>query len=151
MLPNTYDVPAYKFALVKFDDDILEKNMDVNYCANYVVNNHNDCHFIPFESFDGLTIEELKTLFRQNHNNFYFVCYSSFGYEESNGAKVFKNTILFSLLNTGCRESQTIDEIIRNYMLGTYLNQNAQTQRVFRCFLERYCYRSQDEVSKIIR
>lgn len=151
MLPNTYDVPAYKFALVKFDDDILRGCDDWNAVSDFMVDNPSRCHIIPFENFDGLTAKELKSLFCQEHNNFYFVGYNSMSYIRISGKRENYNSVLFSLLVLNLDEDVRIDESIKNYMINSYKTYDAQTQRLFRCFLERYCYRSQDEVSEMIR
>lgn len=150
MRDNTYDIPAYKFALVKFDYDILGEYKDWNTLRNYLNNNPTLYHFIPFENFDGLTVEELKQLFCQRHNNFYFICYSSLSYIGRYGMEA-KNDVIFSLLLWKLDNMELrIDEIIKNHMINNYKTYNAEAQRVFRCFLERYCYRSQDEVTNEI-
>lgn len=150
MRDNTYDIPAYKFALVKFEYDILGECKDRNTVKNYVVNNPSLCYCIPFENFDGSTVEELKPVFCQRHNNFYFVCYNSFSYTTRMGGMVNQYNILFSLLLLDLGMEERIDEVIKNYMINNYKICNAEAQRVFRCFLERYCYRSQDEVTNEI-
>lgn len=150
MRNNTYDIPAYKFALVKFDYDILGEYKDWNTFRNYMNNNPTLYHFIPFENFDGLTVEELKKLFCQDHNNFYFVCYNSLSYIGMHGMEAKSNAIFSLLLWKLDNMESRIDEIIKNYMINNYKTCNAEEQRVFRCFLERYCYRSQDEVTNEI-
>lgn len=149
MRDNTYDIPAYKFALVKFNYDILGECKDWNTVTNYVFNNPSLCSFIPFENFDGLTVEELKPLFCQGHNNFYFGCYTSLSYPRGRDT-VNQHSILFSLLLLNLGMEERIDEVIKNHMINNYKTCNAEEQRVFRCFLERYCYRSQDEVTNEI-
>lgn len=149
MRDNTYDIPAYKFALVKFDFDILRECKDCNAVKKYIYNNPNLCYFIPFENFDGLTVEELKSLFCQHHNNFYFVCYTSLSYSRGSGT-VNEYKFSFGLLLLDLDIGVRIDEEIKNFMINNLKTRNAEVQRVFGCFLERYCYRSQDEVTNEI-
>jgi len=152
MLPNTFDVPAYKFALVKFDGDILSKcNNNYEFLSKFIIDNPSLCHFISFENFDGLTVEELIKLFCQEHSNFYFIGYTSLSYDIGNGNKATCNNILLNLALLDLGNDVRIDEFIKNYMIGNYKAYNEQVQRIFRCFLERYCYRNQEEVSEIIR
>ncbi len=58
MLPDSYNVPAYKFALVKFDSDVLSYYCDEwQFLESYMTRNSSSCHFVPFENVDGLTVE----------------------------------------------------------------------------------------------
>ena len=60
MKENTYDVPAYKFFIVKIHDGKREHS--VNEYTYSLQNNPNCILRIPFEDVDGLTIHEVKGL-----------------------------------------------------------------------------------------
>lgn len=60
MKENTYDVPAYKFFIIKINDGKKEHS-PVEY-THILYNNPNKSLRIPFEDIDGLTIQEVKDL-----------------------------------------------------------------------------------------
>ncbi len=146
MKNNTFDIPAYKFALVKFDEDISKDK----YTTDFMINNPDKIHIIPFENVDGLTAKDIKLLFHQEHNYFLFICYISFDYKNKFGIEYrFQNFILPILLDIP--DEIRIDTFIRDHMQKWYNNTTEDFQKIFGCFLERYCYQDQTEVLKRIK
>ncbi|MDE5540079.1 MAG: hypothetical protein K2J20_06295, partial [Bacilli bacterium] len=78
MKPSTFDVPAYRFALLKFDEEYTGDMTDFESYDNWARKKINDdkVDFIPWENFDGLTIKEVTQLLGQMHPNLFFVGYT---------------------------------------------------------------------------
>jgi len=155
MKDYTFDIPAYKFALLKFNDDFLANAHNVDECVDYLLLDINRATFLPFEKFDGLTFDELKSLFNQKHYNFLMVCYNYFEYVDIFGEKGRNWSLFHPVFIDGGHinviGSKRIDEFIRDFMLENYEKVNTTARRVFTCFLERYCFEDKKETLMRLR
>lgn len=157
MRENTFDVPAYKFFVVKIDDDRDFHELD-DY--EFLLNNNllNNIKFIPFENIDGLEVEIVKRILKTKEifllgaivckkiktatyfdkqketNDFYD--YKAVYFDESQLDKNYK---------------KTVDKLWEEYMERNYLTSDDYTKRMYRCFFERYQDGSYEKTKERIR
>ena len=67
MKENTFDVPAYKFFVLKTNDNRRTHNIDYyNSLISMSTPTPSDITLIPFENVDGLEIAEIRDLIGTN-------------------------------------------------------------------------------------
>lgn len=149
MKPNTYDVPAYRFALVKFKNDMLRYTTDIKEICNALRMNSNDFFLIPFEQVDGLTGNEVKDLLNQNYSTVMLICYNYCSNENESPKQLYINIILTVgpiLLD----DAKPIDKQFEEVMIANY-DKSLNYSKAIRCFLERYQYSNREDVDLALR
>lgn len=146
MRENTFDVPAYKFFTVKINDGrSFHTFTDYKTVLNKNNIKKNDILLIPFESIDGLKVEEVrellgtKELFLLGTTYYKAANFIERSEKISQPATVcnFKGVYFEdTFLNENCKK--TIDKLYEEHMEEAYLTSNENTKRMYRCFFERY-------------
>lgn len=138
MKENTFDVPAYKFFVLKIDDGIKIHSVDdykpfiyARPIDNYVT--------IPFDDVDGLEVEEIRDLIRTDD----IVIFGAISYKLDRGdiPKIYMayiNALYFDKEYLDDKSDMTIDKIVEKFMEERYKTSDDRTKRVYRCFFERY-------------
>lgn len=144
MKPNTFDVPAYKFGLIFLDDTI-----------------------IPWENVDGLCIEEILKILGKQGQAFSFICYvleweekipliTNYFFVKRQKISITQHinrlyTLQFpSDISTNI-SSQPIDKVIEEDCMTRYMNLDKTSQKIFKCFFERYQDENHEATLKRIR
>lgn len=152
MKRETYDLPAYKFAIIASrkrtyatTDEEYTKELDSAI-------QRGNCIIVPWENVDGLTIREVLTVL--NKKGFIFACYAD--WEDRYEIPFKHNFQMFYLLTITPKFAQEksdepVDKVIENQMLANYTNANDTVKKVCRCFFERYQDRSHQETVDRIR
>lgn len=145
MKENTFDVPAFKFFLIKVNDN---KALHTRKEYENSLNNRN-FYMIPFENIDGLRVEEacdllgindfllIGTMYYKSSNNFLYSVANTLKYSEDMGICSFRGIYLDEcFLKT--RLKKRIDKIFEELMERDYMISDEYTKRIYRCFFERY-------------
>ena len=156
MYKDTYNVPAYNFALIR------SGNYDLTSVNNDVVD-FNKMDVFSFDDLDGLTVKEIEILL--GLDNLKFVC--CYGVDElkfaldhilscnRNGYNYRHSFFIvkYILDLKGLEVSdKRIDEIIEERLMNAYPSANEEEKRVFNCFFERYQDKTyQDTVNRTYR
>lgn len=147
MKNNTYDIPAYKYGLAIPNEEIEYKNENV-YQREYKARVYgNKAFIVPFEHFDGLTVEQTLNLTRRK--GIYFICYSEYDNSSTGQKDVFLHwEFLFLPSYAEKFKYRRLDKIIEFELSKVICNETSSviSRRVARCFLERYMYDSYEEV-----
>lgn len=146
MQNDSYDIPGFKFGLAipKERIDFFDNDSYMTYFSFKL--NHNRVFFVPFENFDGLTVEEtLKTI---RGDGITFACYSEYDNPSTKAKDIYVHynlTFLPSYLNA--LAFRRLDKLIE-LELGNILKKEDSSytnKRVAKCFLQRYMYGSFEE------
>ncbi len=145
MKENTYDVPAYKFFIIKINDGKKEHSPDEY--THILYNNPNRSLRIPFEDIDGLTIQEVKDLLHISD----IVLLGCNAYED-HGA--FQHSVLnifyVDFKDDNLKEDDTIDKIFECLMEKNYMQVDDTSKRTMRCYFERYQDKSYEKTRQRI-
>ena len=139
MKENTFDVPAYKFFVLKINDGLSSHN--VSYYNFYLSKtNPRDINLIPFENVDGLEISEIRDLIGTNEvfvfGSLYYERWNNSNNHIDNIANI--KPIYLSKEYLDNRKDKTIDKVCEEYMEDHYVDSSDSTRRMYRCFFERY-------------
>ena len=146
MKENTYDVPAYKFFIVKINDGKREHS--VNEYTYLLQNNPKPCLPIPFEDVDGLTINEVKEFIHIN-DTVLLGCISykdEYGILRSNRA----TAIFVDFKDDNMKDEDTIDKVFEWQIEKYYMEVDDTAKRMFRCYFERYQDKSYEKTRQRI-
>lgn len=145
MKENTYDVPAYKFFIIKINDGKKEHSPDEY--THILYNNPNRSLRIPFEDIDGLTIQEVKDLLHISD----IVLLGCNAYEDHG---VFQHSVLnifyVDFKDDNLKEDDTIDKIFECLMKKNYMQVDDTSKRTMRCYFERYQDKSYEKTRQRI-
>lgn len=141
----SFDVPAYKFGILKLNDpyrETIERNGDdssiVYECIEEAIGFAAD--FIPFESVDGLTVEEVKNALALN-GPIIFICYNYFtifnNREKSEWLKPI-DVLVLDKKTVNANLSMQIDQVIEKAFEKSYAKSSEDEKKVMKCFFERY-------------
>lgn len=151
MKPDTYDIPAYKFAILVSKENIYSKNAR-DYFA-YLVSqvNYNNVNTIPWENFDGLNVRDVLELTEQEH-----ICLSCYvGWQASDICTCYntniRNTLLLDSSFLTAHIDEPIDKVVESAMMQKYNLSNSDTKIVYKCFFERYQDKSHEETLQRIQ
>ncbi len=156
MKPDTFNVPAYKFALVRIGNGRIPKNMNSkdrlktlekeldSFEGTFVLNG---LQLLPFEDVDGLTYEEVFDILNTDYNEIIFICYYG-------GISAVPNSRkrIFSLFISGDDDNKTkpFDKIIEKIFEEKYINGSVLERQAIRCFFERYQDKThQDTIARV--
>lgn len=146
MKENTYDVPAYKFFIVKINDGKKEHSPDEY--THILYNNPNRIIRIPFEDVDGLTIQEVKDLLHRSD----IVLLSCISYEGEPG--ILQHSVLnifyVDFKDDNLKEDDTIDKVFERLMEKNYMQVDDTAKRVMQCYFERYQDKSYEKTKQRI-
>ena len=146
MKENTYDVPAYKFFIVKIHDGKREHS--VNEYTYSLQNNPNCILRIPFEDVDGLTIHEVKGLLDTSD----IALLGCIAYAV--GTIVFQcsltNVFYVDFKDVNIKEDDTIDKVFERLMEKNYTGADDTANRMMRCYFERYQSKSYEKTRQRI-
>ena len=146
MKENTYDVPAYKFFIVKINDGKKEHSPDEY--THILYNNPNRSLRIPFEDIDGLTIQEVKDLLHRSD----IVLLSCISYEGESG--ILQHSVLnifyVDFKDDNLKEDDTIDKVFECLMEKNYMQVDDTAKRVMQCYFERYQDKSYEKTKQRI-
>ena len=138
MKQETYDIPAYKFALIIPRGSIYAT--DERY-GKELKNYAKDGEIVtaPWENFDGLTVGEV--LNSLNQKGFAFICYTI--WKDKNGIPTSHNVSapLFSIFTPDFAQTvinEPLDKLLENHLETIYPNANDIVKKICRCFFERY-------------
>lgn len=134
MKDNSFNIPAYKFAIIKFKDDYGINYTDSKEIRQKIKENR-IYTLVPFEDIDGLEFDELKGLGKNNH--FALICYTSWNYTYINDSSFIVQNIN-NILTFNLYEGERIDKKLEEKMLEHYENASEEVKKYIRCFLERY-------------
>ncbi len=146
MKENTYDVPAYKFFIVKIVDGKREHSK--NEYTYLLQNNPNQCFLIPFEDVDGLTIHEVKGLLHTSDTSL-FGC-TAYKNEYGMFQSSAEIAIYVDFKDVNIKEDDTIDKAFEWQIEKIYMEENEQTKRMLRCYFERYQDKSYEKTRQRI-
>ena len=159
MRENTFDIPAYKFFVMKIIDG--RSSHDINY-YNFLIENNfaHNVVLIPFENVDGLEVKEVKKLvgtkeivivggMYYNDANDIIHCDDKEGISSMNICNF--NVIYFDKKFLNRNYNKSIDKICEKYMEKKYEKSNSYSKRMYRCFFERYQDGSYEETKKRIK
>lgn len=142
MKPDTFDIPAYKFGLLKLNGDALKKGKITESALNNAINagiRFKQLNLIPFEDVDGLLTSEVRSLLKIEGPLIlvYYIGYKSYTIQES-GVKFIGTTVLddnFIERYPG----KTIDELFEIAFENNYRNLTDENlKKAANCFFERY-------------
>lgn len=153
MQNDSYDIPGFKFGLAIPKEEIVFFDDD-SYMTDFLFKlNHNRVFFVPFENFDGLTVEEtLKTI---RGDGITFACYSEYDNPSTKAKDIYVHynlTFLPSFLkDLGLRRLDKLIELELGNILKNKYSPYTST-RIAMCFLQRYMYGSFEETrAKIMK
>ncbi len=149
MQDNTYDVPSYKFGFI-LPNHPIEFEDDANYRREFdEVFRIGSFFIVPFESFDGLTVEEMLKAIRSH--GIQFTCYSEYFNPviHSNVITLYYTLLLQPSFLRKIRYER-IDEVVESELLNEYTKNNFQHRKVVECYLERYMCGSYKETDNKI-
>ncbi len=151
MKENTFDVPAYKFFAFKIDDRLRYHTKEEYKLLFH--NNDNNIIFIPFENIDGLKVEEVQSLLSTSEIVLGGGLYYHFNYDA--GRNPYQLNIEFWIYFTpdylNEHREKTIDKLLEEAMERSYMSEDENNKRIFRCFFERYQDGSYRKTKKRIR
>ena len=141
MKENTFDVPAYKFFVLKTNDSRRTHNIDYyNSLISMSTPTPSDITLIPFENVDGLEISEIRDLIGTNEvfvfGSLYYERWNNSNNHIDNIANI--KPIYLSKEYLDNRKDKTIDKVCEEYMEDHYVDSSDSTRRMYRCFFERY-------------
>lgn len=153
---DTFNVPAYKFALVRIGNGKVPKNMERedrlrllereldSFEGTFVLNG---IQLLPFEDVDGLTYNEVFDILNTDYNEMIFICYYG-------GISAVPNSRkrIFSLYI--CEDEENInkplDKLIEKLLEEKYINSSVLEKQAIRCFFERYQDKThQDTIARV--
>ncbi len=152
MQDNTYDVPSYKFGFM-LPNHPIEIEDDADYIDNLMELKNDSFFVVPFETFDGLTVEEMLKAIRSH--GIQFICYSEYFNPVTRSNVITPYYTLF--LRPSYLKNEVlyrrIDKVIELKLLNEYKNMSFQRRKVVECYLERYMCGShketQDKIFKL--
>lgn len=152
MKENTFDVPAYKFFVLKIADGIREHNYNHYHSFTSTGTHYSPVTFIPFENVDGLEVDELRRLIGTNEVFILGATYCELNSTMGPISK-FGNTIeiYFGKDFLDHKKNMTIDAICAEAMEEKYVTRNDREKRMYRCFFERYQDKSYKKTKERIR
>lgn len=135
MKENTFDIPAYKFFVMKINDGRAAHSL-VSY-NDYIkdLDKFSDLIKIPFENIDGLTIAEVRDLL--NQTDLLLACATTYQIDKDWQRFDIIKTIYIDLDYDDIKK-ETIDKAIEKWMMLFYNENDEITRKVYRCFFERY-------------
>ena len=142
MKENTFDVPAYKFLVLKIDDG--KKSHTYNEYREYLQSYINYKIYIPFENIDGLEVKEVRDLLNTRE----IMIVTAINYNNNIG---IVNLYYLPEEFLDDKEMERIDKIIEENMSEDYINYDDFHKKMARCFFERYQDRSYKKTKKRIR
>ena len=146
MKENTYDVPAYKFFIVKINDG--KRKHSANEYTYLLQNNPNCILRIPFEDVDGLTIHKVKGLLHTSDTSLFdCIAYKNeYGMFQSSAAIA----IYVDFKDVNIKEDDTIDKVFERQMEKNYTGADDTANRMMRCYFERYQDKSYEKTRQRI-
>lgn len=149
MKPDTFDIPAYKFGIVKIDYAMSYEEHQLEDYQHELLQGR--CTIIPFENIDGLTVEEVKSMLKIKEAH--FAAYTSYETGQGNNDIRYINIILRMHAKAPLLEEYAdtpIDYIVEKMFEECYGQLNSIQKRVCNCFFERYRDKShQDTIERI--
>lgn len=156
MYKDSYDIPAYKFALIRSKSSELE-TIESN------INDFKNTRVFSFDDLDGLTIREIDKMIYLN--DLKFICYYSvdelkfslnqiLNWSKSNlNYHYLFSTIKYVLdLNDLEASDKRIDEVIEEKLMAAYPSASFEEKKIFNCFFERYQDRThEDTVQRVYK
>ena len=136
MRENTFDVPAYKFFILKINDGL--KMHSYSYYQSLISRGFQGKHtLIPFENIDGLEVGEMRNLIKISEILILGATY----YEEcTNNCYIHNlaniNTLYFSSECLDDKKNLTIDKICEERMEQEYLRSDDYTKKCIDAFLK---------------
>ncbi len=157
----TFDIPAYKFAILKVTGsyknqiDLYSHNLEkVEKITNQAIEN-NFVELIPFEYVDGLTVEETQQVLKLTSPilTCCYVEYSSITAGDDTKQRIINilHTLVLSKEETGNNPTTKIDELIEKSWEKIYSVVNDKAKRIIRCFFERYQDASHQETVERVK
>ena len=135
MKKQSYDVPAYRFGIVKINGSQKGQSHSVLDYQNALASA--DCIIIPFENIDGLTMSEIQQFIRLKEVHFIAYQYYEAVPMEKYEYNIIAQAYLDEQMLNG--EPQTpIDQAIERTLEENYNKFDSQGKRVCHCFFERY-------------
>ncbi len=142
MKPNNYDIPGYKFFLVKpvrkytAEEDTIKRFSSICEVLEQD-NSYNSYRLIPFEEVDGLTISDLDSIVG---GKIFIACYVSI---PSLNESFYHSAILYRVFSDTdfgrkVKETTVIDEYVTQKIQEKYDSASNLERRVYDCFLTRY-------------
>ncbi len=147
MKENTFDVPAYKFLVVKIGDG--KKSHTYDEYQEYI-RTYNVCIYFPFENIDGLEVEEVRHLL--GTKEIMIVAATSYNNDNYDDINIDINTVYYlpeNFLND--KNMERIDKVIEENMSENYMSYPDFQKKIVRCFFERYLDGSYRKTKKRIR
>lgn len=143
MKPESFDIPAYRFGIVKIDSSRDESYKLKDYQQALLTGR---VIIIPFENVDGLTIEEIKKFLRIKE--IYLIAYSY--YEWPVQEQVKRNyDVIMQVYADEPRIEKTpdtpVDQVFAEILEENYNKLDKRQKRVCHCFFERYQDKSHTE------
>lgn len=147
MRENTFDVPAYKFFVLKPHDNIRIRGIDA-YNDFFHQRSFFPATPIPFEDIDGLEVDEVRDVLGTDE-----ICvFSAVCWKDDSTLHLWGiNPLYFSKKCLDSNKDMTIDALCEQAMADLYMASNDKTQRIYRCFFERYQYKSYEKTKEKIR
>ena len=144
MRENTFDVPAYKFFVMKINDGRISHTID-DY--KFLIDNgfSNNIMLIPFENIDGLEVQLVRGLLKTKDlfllgTMYYKPINFIKNYDEINQPVNICDirAVYFdkSDLDKNCQK--TVDKLWEEHMEEKYSSSDDYTKKMYRCFFERY-------------
>lgn len=151
MKPETFDIPAYQFAILNIGSTLLdETEMITPEMVECTVNYTNKCGYtksIPFEYVDGLTIGEVRN-YTDIKGPIILMCYVGHEGFNRNGSYITGLQCVYLDNNyTSKNIEKPIDQAFEEVFEQHYMHQgtNPITKKVARCFFERYQDKSHEQ------
>lgn len=137
MKNDTYDVPAYRFGIIKIDWAMPGEEYQIKDYQQAL--SQRRCTVIPFENIDGLTIEEVK-----NHLGTKEVCLIGYTYYETGqDEQLCRNYYVIMQAYASAQRLEkssdmTIDRVFEEIFEESYKKLDNNQKRACHCFFERY-------------
>lgn len=133
----SYNIPAYKFAIVQINDYGQPKSHSLTEYEQHI--KQGDVALIPFENVDGLTLEEVRELLRNEET--FITCY--YDYESYCGPLLCKHRQIVSSVfidhaTMKYNKNLTIDEVVEAIYEQSYKTLEPKALKACHCFFERY-------------
>ena len=139
MKPNTFDIPAYKFAIIIPAQIIIAANdKDYEIGIQQMLSNV-ETFQVPFSEFDGLTVKETLDLVQQY--GIFFVGYIGGWPKAFNNPTPNCSAIINILFTPNMLQNHLdlpLDIAIVNYFEDYYAEAFETEKKAIRCFFERY-------------
>ena len=151
MKNNTYDVPAYKFGIVKIE--VEGTTPDKYFPSDYeCAITSGQCTIIPFENVDGLTVDDVTSFLKTKE--LHLIAYVSYEKAYIGGCGVFRDIVMQIHADNNLLDhnpTKTVDKVFEKILESHYNHMTDKAKRVSNCFFERYQDKSYEDTKSRIK